>query len=290
MHYHQKGRAAQRHAPSNFTVKRNVSPTACLLTALLALSMMLSGCVTTGGLPARLPHGDDTKFMVLAGNSFEIAAAERMAEGERVTVFIEGDGRPWIAGGRQVSQDPTPRRTPMLQQFLEAPAPALYLGRPCYFGMGPEEECHPALWTFSRYSPRVLGAMEAAIMRWQDMRGADQPITLIGHSGGGVLALLLAERMSGVDRVITYGAPVDIDHWSDMHGHTPLFDSMNPAEQNEWRNDVKRTLVFGEHDRQVPPQEFADILARIPGAKVIILPGVGHNPPAHKSLEDREAM
>jgi len=256
-----------------------------LIALLICMAVMLTGCATsTGGLATRLPAGHAASVISLNGNGFQLAAAVRPGEGESNTVFIEGDGRPWISGGRRVSDDPTPRHTPMLQQFLDAPPPALYLGRPCYFGMGPEALCHPALWTFSRYSPRVLEAMGAGLRTWLDRQPGQKRVTLIGHSGGGVLALLLAERVPEVNRVIVYAGPVDIERWSKLHGFTPLFDSLNPAGQATWRTDVQRTLIFGEQDRQVPPAAFVDAAERIPGANVVTLPGDGHIPPAYRTM------
>lgn len=248
------------------------------LTLLASLVGALAGCaVSSGGLAARLPAAPTAGVITLEGQGFRLAAAERPGDGESLTVFIEGDGRPWIDGGRRVSDDPTPRRTPMLQRFLEAPAPALYLGRPCYFGMGPEALCHPALWTFSRYSARVVAAMTSGLLAWLDRRPGQPQVTLIGHSGGGVLALLLAERLPQANRVIAYATPVDIDRWSRLHGFTPLFDSLNPAEKNTWRSDVQRSLIFGGEDRQVPPAAFVDAAERIPGAVVIVVPGGDHS-------------
>lgn len=126
--------------------------------------------------------------------------------------------------------------------------------------------------------------MGAGLRTWLDRQPGQKRVTLIGHSGGGVLALLLAERVPEVNRVIVYAGPVDIERWSKLHGFTPLFDSLNPAGQATWRTDVQRTLIFGEQDRQVPPAAFVDAAERIPGANVVTLPGDGHIPPAYRTM------
>ncbi|MGO1534975.1 MULTISPECIES: alpha/beta fold hydrolase [unclassified Halomonas] len=242
---------------------------------------MLTGCaVSSGGLASRLPAGHAAGVVSLNGNGFQLAAAERPGDGERVRVLIEGDGRPWLAGGKRVSDDPTPRDTPMLRQFLEGPSPALYLGRPCYFGMGPARQCHPTLWTFSRYSPRVVAALAEGLRTWLDRHPNATNVTLMGHSGGGVLALLVAEEVTAVDRVVAYAAPIDIALWSELHGFTPLFDSLNPAEINNWRADVSRLLIFGGQDQQVPAAAFTPAAHKIPGAHLTIMPAANHLPPA----------
>ncbi|NAW34694.1 alpha/beta fold hydrolase [Halomonas alimentaria] len=247
----------------------------CIVTGLCSL---LVGCVaSSGGVASRLPEGHAAGIISLSGAGFQLAAAERLGNGHSVTVFIEGDGRPWISGGRRVSDDPTPRHTPMLRRFLAVSPPALYLGRPCYFGMGPEVACHPALWTFSRYSERVVEAMTSGLRNWLNRQPGVNQVTLIGHSGGGVLALLMAEVVPEVNRVITYAAPIDIDRWSRLHGFTPLFDSLNPSGREAWRHEVRRTLIFGEDDREVPPAVFVEYARRIPGAEIIVVPGANHS-------------
>lgn len=248
--------------------------------------MLLAGCASSsGGLASRVPENTGVKLMTLESRGFTLAAAQRLTHsnpamaGESVRIFIEGDGRPWILGGRQISDDPTPRHTPMLEAFLDSPAPSLYLGRPCYFEMGPATHCNPALWTFSRYSNHVINAMTEAAESWLSNRAPGARVTLIGHSGGGVLSLLIGERMPAVDHVITYAAPVDINRWSEIHSFTPLFDSINPADINDWRPEVSRLLIFGGQDNQVPPASFTPSASRIPDARISIMSEEGHLPP-----------
>ncbi|MFH7565371.1 alpha/beta fold hydrolase [Oceanimonas smirnovii] len=237
-------------------------------------------------LESRLSGATEVRHLLLAGEGFSLSSAEHIESGEHALVFIEGDGRPWVSGGRQISDDPTPYKTPVLYQFLRAEMTGfqgsrLYLGRPCYFGAGPEELCHPALWSFSRYSEKVVNAMSEGLKSWLSQNTHIRYVTLIGHSGGGVLAMLIAEKVSSVRQVVTYAAPFDIDLWSQHHGHTPLFDSLNPAELNVWRDNVRRTLVFGEDDDEVPAELFVGLLSQIPDVVWKIHPKATHSLPQH---------
>ena len=47
-------------------------------------------------------------------------------------------------------------------------------------------------------------------------------VTFVGYSGGGVLAVLIAERLDNVAGVITVGANLDTDAWTEHHGYLPL--------------------------------------------------------------------
>ncbi|MGO1248102.1 MAG: alpha/beta fold hydrolase [Oceanisphaera sp.] len=233
-----------------------------------------------------MTHTLGVNTLQLPAENFILAAAERRAGGNHATVFIEGDGQPWIAGGRTLASDPTPKNIPMLARLLTptnfalTPGSMLYLGRPCYFRMGPSEVCHPALWSFSRYSTRVVNAMSEGLRLWLDNQHQDMKVTLVGHSGGGVLALLIAEEVAAVNAVITYAAPIDIDVWAKQHNFTPLFDSLNPANINTWRPDVQRTLIFGSKDTRVPAHLFIKAAKNIPNVSYHTI-SADHLPPAN---------
>lgn len=239
---------------------------------------MLAGCTGVSPLPANGTDALGAKVITLPGGAFPLHALERTGSGTHARVFIEGDGRPWRAGGRIIADDPTPRKTPMLDWMLHTPAPALYLGRPCYFRQT-APDCHPMLWTYARYSQTVVDSMHSALRHWLEQHPHIEELTLTGHSGGGVLALLLAERIPQVRSVLAIAAPVDIDAWADLHGYGRLFGSTNPASQTQWRTDVTRLLVFGQKDAQVPPDVFAAAASKIPGAQVRIVEGAEHGSP-----------
>ncbi len=108
-------------------------------------------------------------------------------------VYLGGDGTPVSAG--RPAKDPTPRDPLMLRLMRLDPDPAVYVGRPCYHGLAGTTGCSGDLWTTARYSESVVSSLAAAIRRIMMSRGHEQ-IFLFGHSGGGTLATLLAERLS----------------------------------------------------------------------------------------------
>ena len=126
-----------------------------------------------------------------------------------VHVYLEGDGLPWLSRHR-VSTDPTPRYPLALHLAAKDPTPSLLLGRPCYYGASVAEPCRPWLWTSGRYSEEIVRSMVAALRRLLPDR-TGRRITLVGYSGGGVLAMLMAERLPSVERFLTLAANLDID-------------------------------------------------------------------------------
>lgn len=237
--------------------------------------LLISACSLTPSHPGTPAQHAQARTFTLAGTPFSLYAVEHSGNGHHAHIFIEGDGRPWRSAGRLIADDPTPRRTPLLEQMLQTPAPALYLGRPCYFGQR-SEACHPMLWTFARYSEQVLHSMHTGLLQWLEQNPDIREITLVGHSGGGILALLLAERIPQVTAVTAMATPVDIDQWTDLHGYTRLFESINPAQLPHWRPGVSRQLLYGQQDKQVPADVFLPIARRIPDADVQLIKDAGH--------------
>tara|TARA_R110000850_G_C9982435_1_gene466137 strand:+ start:192 stop:1025 length:834 start_codon:yes stop_codon:yes gene_type:complete len=247
------------------------------LFALISSIALLTSCASTSERPDAQARESGLDNLAIAGGPFILQAYERVMPGSHAHVFIEGDGRPWRSGGRVISEDPTPKRLLALGWMDKVPGPTLYLGRPCYLTSVADQSCDSLLWTYGRYSELVVQSMATGLESWLRLRPQITSLTVVGHSGGGVLALLLAERVVSVDQVIAVSTPVDIDLWAAMHRYTPLFASLNPARQHTWRKNVQRRLYFGEHDREVPPEAFLPAARVLPGVSVRIVEGVDHD-------------
>ncbi len=181
-----------------------------------------------------------------------------------LNVYIEGDGAAWPTPFHP-PRDPTPLEPMALAMAAVDPAPAVaYLGRPCQFLDTTElAECSPAYWTDSRFAPEVVNAYMAFIDRLKLATDSTR-VRLIGYSGGGVLATLLAARRGDVDRLITVAAPVAVAEWAAWHKLTPLIGSMDPvmAVKVPLSNSVH---FVGGRDDVVPAKLVASSLPRIGG-------------------------
>ena len=152
----------------------------------------------------------------------------------------------------------------------------MYLGRPCYHRIEQIERCTSNLWTYERYSETVVASMAVAT-RELIAAAAAENVTLIGFSGGGVLALLVAQRLSSVTTVITLAANLDTRAWTTHHGVLPLTGSINPADISDWRADLQQVHYIGARDSTVPPESRAEFRVRVPQATFITLPDIDHN-------------
>jgi hypothetical protein len=166
-------------------------------------------------------------------------------------VYIEGDGTPFRHRDT-IAADPTPEYPLMLRLMALDSARSIYLGRPCYFELHLDQDCSAAFWTHRRYGPEVLDSMEAVLRAEADKAGATR-VALFGHSGGGTLAVLLAQRVNAVTRVVTIGANLDVRAWCALHRFTPLAGSLNPADQRPGRVDLETLHLVGENDSNTPP-------------------------------------
>lgn len=193
-------------------------------------------------------------------------------------VYIEGDGQPWVAG-RYIAMDPTPENPLALQLMMQDPRDSLYLGRPCYFTryqageMESDTACSPELWTNARYSERVIESMVAALEAVVQMNAYSKAV-LIGYSGGGTIAYLMASRTDKVDRVVTVAANLDHGAWTRYHEYSPLDDSLDPV-ATELPRTVSSIHLRGARDRNVPEKVLKNFLPD-DSAGWVTFPGYDH--------------
>lgn len=189
----------------------------------------------------------------------------------RLTIYLDGDGRPFASPTR-VARDPTGHEALVLRLMAADPSPAIYLGRPCYHGLTPH--CDPHLWTTARYGETVVSAMTSAIETLVARIGPAETV-LIGYSGGGTLAVLIAERLSPIDAVVTVAANLDVAAWTALHGYSPLNGSLDPA-RLPGRRSFLQLHYTGADDDNVPPSLQAAFAERATAAEFRTIAGFGH--------------
>jgi len=167
---------------------------------------------------------------------------------DRVHVYIHGDGQPWHLG-RRPAVDPTPRNPLLLSMMSLDKQASVYLGRPCYYGAGPESLCDATVWTSARYSQQLVDSMVQALGL---LVADDQELILIGYSGGAVIAALMARQLENAVGLITVAGNLDIDLWTDTFALLPLAGSVNPTRLAISERDIKQLHLVGGKDTIVP--------------------------------------
>ncbi|HHH42911.1 MAG TPA: alpha/beta hydrolase [Gammaproteobacteria bacterium] len=253
------------------------SPASLSLTVHLLIVLLLAGCATTNqGYIDRLTRTSGFERLLVQGGEFEhVVWLHRPAQAtRRLHIYLEGDGSPWI-GHLWIASDPTPAKPLMLKLMKMDNTPSVYLGRPCYFGMAGQPSCNSRYWTYARYSESVVDSMQQALDRV--IRQTDTAeLIFMGHSGGGTLAMLLAERFPQTRAVVTLAGNLDTDRWTRWHGYLPLRESLNPAARTPLSADIYQLHLAGARDQVVPPALIEPVVARQPGAHLQIIPGFDH--------------
>jgi pimeloyl-ACP methyl ester carboxylesterase len=197
-------------------------------------------------------------------------------------VYIEGDGRAW-RGRRQPPRNPTPVDPVALTLAAADPHPAvLYLARPCQF-VEAGSACDPSLWTDARYGEAAVAALHAVLQRVQ-APVAQRRLLLIGHSGGGVMAALLAARRPDVVALVTLASPLSVSDWTRTLSLSPLTRSLDPATLPAPALARLARLpqhhFLGSDDAIVPASSlrgYLDALPRPHAATLRIIPGIDHH-------------
>jgi hypothetical protein len=278
-----------------------------LLWLLLFAGAMLCGCATPtasfkaravlAGLSEREIQGE-----VFEHASFWNLAARRMASarapvvpGPRLLhIYVDGDGKPYEPGHpERPTRDPTPRNPITLGLISQDDQPAVLLGRPCFDGLHKTPQCASIYWNDLRYSEPVVASMTAAMNRLIGEARADG-VVLFGISGGGALALLMADRSEQVKGLVTVAANLDLNAWSAYHKNASNIDLdawwaahkkpgpgdvLNPATEGR-RHTGEHAGRFERHyaggrDKIVPPAtQIRGLRAR---SEQIVVPEFDHN-------------
>ena len=213
---------------------------------------------------------------VVAGKGFQHVTYLKDADtpSKSLHVYLEGDGSPWV-NHKKVANDPTPRNPFMLQLMALDSGPAVYLGRPCYYGMKGDSLCKPELWTSARYSRPVIDSMVAALNMVLEDFDYDS-VVLIGHSGGGTIAMLMAEQLSDMEGVITIAGNLDIEAWARFHDYLPLNLSLNPSTRPPLNPNIYQLHLVGEHDEIIPPEMIRSAIDNHANIEIRVVAGFRH--------------
>ena len=229
---------------------------AVLLSA--AFCLLATGCASSdsfGGSKQRVldwskDHGFSART-IRAGVFDLLLLEKRSGHSDRLNIYIEGDGAAWITAYHP-PREPTPLKpTALVLAALDPAEEAIvYLGRPCQYLDEPAlANCSPVWWTTHRFAPEILSAYDQVLNELKSQTGA-QTLKLVGYSGGGVVAALLALRRQDVSVLITVASPLAVGDWTRLKGISPLSGSLDPLYINGKLPPAIHWI--GTDDRTVP--------------------------------------
>ncbi|MBU0858777.1 MAG: alpha/beta hydrolase [Alphaproteobacteria bacterium] len=250
-------------------------------------ALLLSSCITTAAPEKRAVSAQSAAQsagltrQVVPGGGFDLTIFSRInAPGQAARVYIEGDGLAWI-GRYKVSADPTPTE-PVALRLAAADLQAnpgqnvIYMARPCQYSSGPA--CQKDYWTGKRFAPEVISAMDAALSRVTDA-GQVNGVELVGFSGGGAVAALLAAQRPDVVNLRTVAGNLDHRAHSRIHNVSLLAGSLNPPDRAARLQSVPQYHFTGAQDKNVTSAVYEAYAAQLGDRKCVrhqVVPGVSH--------------
>lgn len=195
---------------------------------------------------------------------------------DTLTIYFEGDGLAWI-DSTTPSFDPTPLDPVALRLAIMQPVGmAVYLARPCqYVTLENKLGCEKKYWTSDRFSPVVIEASNQAVEQLKALYKAKN-VELVGYSGGGAIAALVAAKRKDVTRLITVAGNLDHEAWTKLHHSAPLSGSLNPVDSWQTLSNLTQLHFVGEVDENIPLKLTKSYIQRFKKTSHIRLIEVDH--------------
>ncbi|WP_408458556.1 alpha/beta hydrolase family protein [Paraburkholderia fungorum] len=249
--------------------------------AAVCLALWLAGCATLdpNAHADALANTAGLRREAVRTDRFVLTAFTRITRPDRpLAVYIEGDGLAWLSRS-QPSLDPTPHEATGLGLAAADPQPNVaYLARPCQFTpMAANPDCGIPYWTGKRFAPEVVHSLDQALDRFA-ARVPGQRIDLVGYSGGGALAVLIAARRSDIGTIRTVAGNLDTAFVNRLHDVSPMPDSANPIDVAARVAAIPQIHFSGSADTVVPPAVAQRFVAAAGGlcAQTRSMPNVAH--------------
>jgi len=235
--------------------------------ALLLSSLTVAGCVSTAGrreAASVLLDRAGWKREVISAGAFDLSTGWT-GGGEVLTVYVEGDGLAYLTASSR-SPDPTPTDPVALRMALADPdaKATAYLARPCQYVMAEHPRgCESGVWTLRRLSPEAIESLNLAVDALKTRVGAKR-VVLIGYSGGGAAAVLLAARRTDVAGLVTVVANLDLGYWTARYKLSPLIGSTDPVTVANAVATIPQVHFSGARDTTVGGDVTRSFLRRLP--------------------------
>jgi hypothetical protein len=259
----------------------------CLATLFLFIAVAASSCGTQSLFTTPFEHAHSLatqagfKPIALKTQHFDLKAFIKPSANPDygITIYLEGDGRPWASSFRP-PRDPSPLDPLGLRLATVASmAPIAYIARACQFlDAKALESCPSRYWTYARFAPEVVNATSLAVDQLKTRTNSNR-VHLVGFSGGGVIAALVAAQRKDVASLITIAAPLDLRVWTEHHGITPMYGSLQPTDFVETLHKIPQIHFVGTNDAVSPSlvqQSFLTKLGQPTTARIVAIEGYNH--------------
>ena len=243
--------------------------------------LLFTGCASLPGITFerhstadRIAFSGGLQKSSTAADPFTIISYYRIQKkGEPLHVYIEGDGLAWLSK-EILSDDPTPMNPLALRLAALDPSPnVVYLARPCQYTM--DTACDDAYWSGKRFSEPVIRSMNTAVTDFV-ARSAAKQVHLMGYSGGGAVAVLIAGRRDDVASIRTIAGDLDPQGLNRYHKVSPLDGSLDPMDAAVRVSHIPQRHFIGAADKRVPAFVAENFFKAAEGSSCIQITEVSH--------------
>jgi len=250
-------------------------------TIILTIALLSSGCVSKLSPKVRQYTADTVAQsgnlvqQKIATDDFLLTTYQRFdatADNKQMVVYIEGDGMAWISRD-QLSSNPTPVQPIALKlASIDTNANVLYVARPCQY-LWPQKmnRCSSRYWSDKRGSEEVISSINQAISIVKQKQNISS-IRLIGYSGGGGIAALIADRRADVNEFVSVSGNLNYKLFTQTHNLSPMNGSIDPITVANQIGSIPQIHYVGADDKIIPKQialSFSD--------KVKVISDVSHD-------------
>lgn len=251
----------------------------------LLVGFVLAGCAASlkGRTATALQVSEPAGFtpFTTGTNMFTVAGFYKSGptRNKVASLYIEGDGFAWI-DRYTISRNPTPRNPLALKLAALDPSPTVfYLARPCqYVDLKQERFCSNKYWTNYRFSSDVIQSYNEVLDNIRDRFGVSG-FNLVGFSGGGAVAVLVASGRADVVSIRTVAGNLDHVTLNRRKRVSPLTGSLNAVDVAAKVSDIPQIHFIGTQDKiisQYIPEIFRTRAGRTDCIDIQRVSGVSH--------------
>ncbi|MFH1691665.1 MAG: alpha/beta hydrolase [Candidatus Omnitrophota bacterium] len=257
--------------------------------------MTILGCAVLPVFKDRRSVADDVvaktgfvKEYIKAGDFILMTYQKFNRSSDSVSIYIEGDGRAW-ENKHQLSDDPTPSNPVALRlAVVDSADNVAYVARPGQYFLLGLSECDSKYWSGQRFSPEVVESFNKIIDLLKEKSSAKN-IELIGYSGGGAIAVLVAAERDDVITLRTVGGNLNTDALCAYHHVSQLDGSLNPLDVAQKVAYIPQRHFVGSKDKVVPSEVVESFVEKEGDRcfeRITVVEGASHNGGWHKRWKE----
>lgn len=220
---------------------------------IILILILFNSCGSFNKIPSRF-----TKEIIKGGDFYITTFHDIKDTSKDYIVYIEGDGLITL-NNKTPHNDPTPKNKLVLNLAAEDKRyNIIYISRPCqYTPLELNDKCNNyEYWTSRRWSEETVLSMNEVIEKIT--RNGD--VHLIGFSGGGGIAVLIASINKNIKSIVTIAGNLDHIKFNKIHKARQCKLSLNPIDYTDKIFNIPQIHIVGRKDTIISESIIDDFI------------------------------